>query len=323
MENKKVVMISTGGTIASKKNESTGLLTSGLMTGQELSTRCNLPNFIEVEVDSAFQIPSNKMDFDSLMVLKLKIEQTFEREDVSGIVVTHGTDTLEETAYFLDLVIKDERPVVVTGSQRGPDEMGTDSFVNLRQSFLLSVNENAFGLGVLTLFNERIFCSKYLQKTHSSNVAGFSAHGYGYIGTIDQDKVKILQKPIKQEKFELKEKLPHVEILKTSIGSSDIFIKSAIENNIQGLIIEAAGRGHVPPNIMEAIRTAVEKGIVVVVTTSAEEGNVKVIYDFPGSAYDLKKSGVILGSDYDSKKARIKLAVLLAAEKEKLDSYFD
>src|SRR5699024_8642323 len=189
MKKKKVVMISTGGTIASKRNEKTGLLTSGLMTGQELSIRCNLPSFIELEVDSAFQIPSNKMDFDLLMVLqsdfitgeellircnlpsfielevdsafqihsnkmdfdllmvlKSKIEKTFEREDVTGIVVTHGTDTLEETAYFLDLVIKDNRPVIVTGSQRGPDEMGTDSFVNLKQSFLLAVNENAYGL---------------------------------------------------------------------------------------------------------------------------------------------------------------------------------
>lgn len=322
MKNRKVVMISTGGTIASKRNEKTGLLTSGLVTGQELSTRCNLPSFIELEVDSVFQIPSNKMDFDLLMVLKSKIEKTFEREDVTGIVVTHGTDTLEETAYFLDLVIEDNRPVVVTGSQRGPDEMGTDSFVNLKQSFLLAINENAYGLGVLTLFNERIFCPKYLQKVHSSNVAGFNAHGYGYIGTVDQDKVKILQKPLTQEKYKLIEKLPNIEIIKTSIGSSDIFIQAAIEGNIQGIIIEAAGRGHVPPNIMEAIRTAVEKGIVVIVTTSAEEGDVKVIYDFPGSAYDLSKSGAILGSDYDSKKARIKLAVLLAARERNIESYF-
>src|SRR5699024_6148769 len=141
MKKKKVDMISTGGTIASKRNEKTGLLTSRLMTGHDLSSRCYLHSLIELEVDSAFLIASNKRDFALLMVLKSKIEKTFEREDVTGIVVTHVADTLEETAYFLDLVIKDNRPVIVTGSQRGPDEMGTDSFVNLKQYILFAVNE--------------------------------------------------------------------------------------------------------------------------------------------------------------------------------------
>lgn len=322
MKSKKIVLVSTGGTIASKKNPETGLLTAGLMTGEELSTKCKLPKHINLEIVSIFQIPSNQMTFNKLETLKEKIEEIFNDKDVGGVVVTHGTDTLEETAYFLDLTINETRPLVVTGSQRGPDVVGTDAFVNLRQSILLATNDQAHNIGVLTLFNERIFSAKYIKKVDASNVAGFNTFGYGYLGIMDQDDVKIYQKPIFKEHYNLIDKLPKVEIIKTSIGSSDIFIQHAVDVGLKGIVIEAAGRGHVPPEIMSSIRDAVRKGLMIILTTSTEKGEVKTIYDFPGSVYDLKNASVILGSDYDSKKARIKLAVLLAAKKENLQSYF-
>src|SRR5699024_5081520 len=154
---KKIVMISTGGTIASKRNPETNLLTAGLLTGEELSAKCQLSEEIDLEVVSAFQVPSNRMSFETLEILKEKVEDVFSDEAVDGIVVTHGTDTLEETAYFLDLTIADHRPLVITGSQRGPDEIGTDAFVNLRQSIMLAASEQAHNMGALVLFNERIF----------------------------------------------------------------------------------------------------------------------------------------------------------------------
>lgn len=117
-------------------------------------------------------------------MLKEKIEEILECTDVDGIVVTHGTDTLEETAYFLDLTIDDERPIVVTGSQRGPSVMGTDVYVNLRQSIILAASEHAKFLGTIVLFNERIFSARYIEKVHASNIAGFTSHGFGYLGII-------------------------------------------------------------------------------------------------------------------------------------------
>lgn len=315
-------MISTGGTIASKKNPETGLLTAGLMTGEELSAKCKLPNDIELDVISAFQIPSNRMTFSTLEKLKRKVDEVFSDGSVAGIVVTHGTDTLEETAYFLDLTISDNRPLIITGSQRGPDEMGTDAFVNLRQAILLAASEEAQDNGALTLFNERIFSARYVKKVHASNVAGFAAPGFGYLGIIDQETIKMYQKPMHQETYEILGHLPVVEIVKCSLGSGDAFIKHANDIGIKGIILEAPGRGHVPPAIMESVREAVEQGVTVVLTTSTEEGEVKIIYDFPGSVYDLKNAGVILGGDYDSKKARIKLAVLIAAQTNNLAAYF-
>lgn len=322
MNNKKVVMVSTGGTIASKVNPETGLLTAGLMTGEELSDMCELPESIEVDVISVFQIPSNRMTFKDLETLKAKIEELFEDDSIDGIVVTHGTDTLEETAYFLDLTISDKRPVVITGSQRGPTVLGTDAFVNLRQAILLAAHEKARDFGTLVLFNERIFSAKYITKQHASNVDGFTSFGFGYLGIVDQDDVKLYQKPLEREYYKMESHLPEVEIVKCSLGSSGHFIKYATDIGIKGLVIEAAGRGHSPPAIMESVRYAISKGVKVVLTTSSEQGDVKIIYDFPGSAYDMENSGAVLGKDYSSKKARIKLAVLIASNIENIKEHF-
>ncbi|WP_100011599.1 asparaginase [Lentibacillus sediminis] len=319
MEKKKrIILLSTGGTIASKRNPETGLLTAGVMSGEELSKMCELPSYIDVEVISVFQIPSNHMTFDHLITLKEKIEEVFESNDVDGVVVTHGTDTLEETSYFLDLVISDDRPVVVTGSQRGPEVSGTDAFVNLRQSILLAASPECRGLGTVVLFNERLFSGRYIKKQHASNVDGFTSFGFGYLGIMDQDTIFIYQKPVKRETYLLKSSLPIVELVKTSLGSDGKFIDCAREYGAKGIIVEAPGRGHAPPAILDSVKKAVESGVYVLLTTSAEEGEVKTVYDFPGSAWSLQNLDVLLAGDYDSKKARIKLAVMLAAEAENI-----
>ncbi|MCZ2258600.1 asparaginase [Sporosarcina sp. G11-34] len=323
MNVKKIIMLSTGGTIASKRNPETGLLTAGVMSGEELSNMCDLPSNIDVEVQSVFQIPSNHMTFEHLFTLKDKIEEVFENQEVDGIVVTHGTDTLEETSYFLDLVISDERPVVVTGSQRGPTVIGTDAFVNLRQAILLAAHPESRNTGTIVLFNERIFSGRYVQKRHASNVDGFTSFGFGYLGIVDQDNVSFYQKPIKREVYTITNKLPNVELIKCALGSDGRFIDCAVDFGASGIIVEAPGRGHAPPFILESVKKAVTKGVNVLLTTSANEGEVKTVYDFPGSAWSLQNEGVLLASDYDSKKARIKLAVLLAAGKEIDASYFN
>ena len=310
---KKVVLISTGGTIASGINPETGLLSSGMLTGEELSKQCVLPQYIELQVETIFQLPSNEMTFDHLVRLKEKIENVFEKEEVAGIVVTHGTDTLEETTYFLDLTIHDERPIVVTGAQRSPVSIGTDSFANLRQAIILAASEEARSLGTVVLFNEKILPARYVKKNHASNVDGFNAPGFGHLGYVDEEEVILYGKAVKKETYELKSELPYVEIIKCSLGSDGRLIKYAVETGAKGIVLEAFGRGQVHPAVAEQVQYAIEKGVIVVVTTSTAEGNVKVVYDTPGTAYDLQKKGAILGRDYDSKKARMKLAVMLAA----------
>lgn len=313
MAMKKIVLLTTGGTIASKPNQETGLLTSGAFTGEELATMCELPEGIDVVIESVFQIPSNQMTFDKWVVLKQKIEQAAADQDVDGIVVTQGTDTLEETAYFLDLTVASDKPLVITGSQRGPTELGSDAFTNIRQAILVACEEQCRGMGCLVLFNERIFSARYVQKVHASNVAGFSVHGFGYLGIVDRDQVYIYQKPVQRDVYTIGETIPPVDIIKFYAGGHGKFAQCAWENGAKGLILEGAGRGHVPPGAVDDIEDVIEKGMTVVLTTSAEEGEVYPVYDFVGSVHDLQNRGVIIGKDYDSKKARIRLAVQLSA----------
>lgn len=322
METKKVLMLSTGGTIASKKNPDTGLLEAGIITGEELANMCNLPSDIEVEIKSVLQLSSSHMTFDHLEIIKKSIDEAFQREDIAGIVVTHGTDTMEETAYYLDLVVSDERPVVLTGSQRGPTLEGTDAFVNLRQSLLLAAHPDAKGLGVTVLFNDRIFAARYVKKQHASNVAGFYSPGFGYLGIADQDKIAIHQRPDKRETYQTIKSLVKVELIKCALGTDGKFIDYAVQCGSAGIVIEAPGRGHTSPETLESAKKAVEKGITVILTTSADEGEVKGVYGFQGSAATYERAGIILGGNYDSKKARIKLAVLLAADYDVGASHF-
>lgn len=310
---KKVVLLTTGGTIASKPNKDSGKLASGTLTGEELAAMCNLPKDIEVIVESIFQKASIHITFEDLVILKNKIEDYFNDENVAGVVVTHGTDTLEETAYFLDLTIKDHRPVVVTGSQRSPEDLGSDVFINLRHAIYSACSNDLHDAGAVVVFNERIFSARYVKKEHASNIQGFNAFGFGYLGIIDNDQVHVFQKPIKREYFEIKKAIPQVDLIKCYIGADGKFIKAARESGVKGIIFEGVGRGQVAPKMMEEIEKAIKQGIKLVITTSAEEGSVYTTYDYEGSAYDLFKKGVILGSDNDAKKARIKLAVALAS----------
>jgi L-asparaginase len=314
VKKRKVVLITTGGTIASKPNEESGRLSAGVLTGEELASMCNLPEDIEVIVESAFQLPSMHMTFKNLVYLKERIEYYFEDQTVDGVVVTHGTDTLEETAYFLDLTISDERTVVVTGSQRSPVDLGSDVYINIRHAIYAACEVDLRGAGTVVVFNERIFPAKYVKKEHASNIQGFNAFGFGYLGIIDNDQVYVYQKPIKREHYKLVKEIPQVDIIKCYLEADGKFVKAARESGVKGIVLEGVGRGQVAPKMVEEIVKAVSDGIKVVITTSAEEGAVYTTYDYLGSAYDLYKKGVILGSDYDSKKARVKLAVALASD---------
>ncbi|WLD91851.1 asparaginase [Alkalihalobacillus sp. AL-G] len=309
---KKVALITTGGTIASRKIAS-GLLSSGELTGEELASLCRLPDDTQIEVHSVFQLPSMHIGFDEMLELKNKVDEVFEDKSISGIVVTHGTDSLEETAYFLDLTINDNRRVVVTGSQRSPDDIGTDVYSNLRNSIYVAIDESLDNVGTVIVFNERVWSAKYVKKVHASNLQGFESFGYGYLGIIDNDVVSVYQKPLKRDSYKINGELPQVDIIKCYAGSDGKFVRSAVREGVKGIILEGVGRGQVSPLMVDDITEAIKAGVKIVVTTSAEEGQIHTSYDYRGSAYDLKLRGVVLGKDYDSKKARIKLAVLISA----------
>ena len=307
----KVVLITTGGTIASKRNEF-NKLESGKMNGDEILALCDLDNDIEIELIDLFQLPSMHMTFENLNRLNEVIHEQLQDENVLGIVITHGTDSLEETAYFLDLTINDNRPIIVTGSQKSSEDVGTDVYSNLRNSILVAASKQAKNIGTCVVFNEKIFHAKYVKKSHSSSINGFGTIGYGMLGYIDNDEVIIYQKPANTEYYVIKQKYPTVELIYSYLGASSTILDFLLETDVEGIVLVGAGRGQVSPKMVESIEKMCEKGIKVVLTTSTEEGRVFPTYDYYGSANNLRKMGVIMGGDFDPKKARIKLMLMLA-----------
>lgn len=310
---KKILVLTTGGTIASKVNPETGLYTSGAMNADELVDRKKMKIDVDVELETFSQIPSNAMSFDLLLGLAARIRTAFEDSDVAGIVITHGTDTLEESSYFLSLCLGCDRPVVMTGSQRTPQEEGTDAYSNIQDAIIAAASPECRGLGVVVMFNEGLYSPRYVRKMHSFNPDAFTAFGFGMLGYVDGSRVHVAQRPVTREGYEPKGPLPKVEIVKASLGSDGTLIDVVTGAGAKGLVLEGFGRGHVPPGASDAVGRAVEKGVHVVITTTCEMGRVYPVYDFQGSVKDLETRGAIQGFDYAAKKARIKLAVLLAS----------
>ena len=319
---KRIAIITTGGTIASKKNES-GRLVSGAMKSEEY---CHLPGLdpsIEVTVVPLINKPSMHITIGDLDQIRTEIENLFTR-GFDGAVVTHGTDSLEESAYYLDLTITHEHPVVVTGSQRSSSASGSDADTNLLQSVCAASSDKLKGTGTVVLFNERIFSAKYVKKEHAYNLQGFESFGYGHLGTVDGQRVNLYQRPVEREVFPtVAQEVPRVEIIKSYLGADRTIIDACIANRVQGLVLEANGRGQIAPGQMEGVIDALNEGIEVVLTTSSEQGRVDTTYDYYASAHHLNEAGVVLGSDMNSKKARLKLIAVLRSDSQVKDAFED
>lgn len=308
-----IKLLTTGGTIASKRDSVTGLQQTGLITGEELAEKLDLQNDINISVEEIIKVSSSAITFENLITIKDAVLNAFSDDDVDGIVLTHGTDTLEETSYFLSQVIPAGKAVVVTGSQRGPELVGTDAYANLQDAITLAADSGSAKIGVSVLFNSKIFMPRFVKKMSAMNVDGFSGGGTGYLGLVDGHDVKIYQHPAHSNTYKIESQLPEVDIIKCALGTDAKFIDCAIDHKVAGLVIETMGRGHANDLVAAGVKRAVDAGIKVVITSASDEGDVKIAYDFSGGISQFEKDGAVNGGSYDSKKARLKLAVLLGA----------
>jgi len=312
----KIVVLTTGGTIASRPDDS-GRSRSGELKGEALLVQVNLPSGFEyeIEVRSVLQKPSNAMSYNDLLLLHEQCQALTESPDVRGVVITHGTDTLEETAFFLDITLPSSLPVVLTGSQRAPHEPGTDAFRNLADALLVAASSQAAGLGPLVVFNQSIYAARQVRKISTFQPNGFAAPETGPIGYVDGPRVHLASHPIRASALTLPigSTLPRVDILPAYLGASPSLIKAAVTTGAAGLVIDGLGRGHVPPDWMPSIIEVIESGVPVALVSSCLTGPVHKSYEFTGSLADLEAVGVQPMLDLSARKARLALAVLLAS----------
>ncbi len=275
-----------------------------------------LSSLARIEVREFSNVASSNMSPQKMFELSKAIRCALSEEDVAGAVVTHGTDTLEETAYLLDLVHDSEKPVCVVGAMRGASDTSADGPANIYAAVKVAASEVARGKGVFVVFNNMIHAAGQVQKTHSTNCDTFASPWWGPIGYCDQDRVVIRRAPLGRQLFKPEALTAKVEVISAQTGIGADYIDFALSRGVDGIIVEGYGRGNIPPAMIEGIERARAKGVVVVIATRTAGGRPFETYAYPGSVGDAKAHGAIRGAEATAAQNRLKLMVILSAYPE-------
>ena len=281
---KKIAIIFNGGTISMKIDEKIKAAVPSLSAEEIMSMIPGVEEYAEIEAYTFSSMPSPHMTLETMLKLSKFTTELVEREDIDGVVITHGTDTLEETAYLLDLTVKTKKPVVVTGAMRSGSELGYDGPFNLATSICTAISDEAVGRGVLVCFNGELNSASEVTKANSMALNAFRTPNFGPIGIVDNDNVIFYRDANYSEKYDVSEIKKQVALIKCVVDMDSSYIDYLIEKGCGGIVIEALGRGNVPPKMVDGIKKATELNIPVVVVSRCFEGRVFESYGYEGGS---------------------------------------
>jgi L-asparaginase len=301
----RVHVLATGGTISNTDGER--------LTGEELvEGLAGIEEVATVTVEQFANVASGAISLEQWLEMARRVDTLFRSEpELAGVVVTHGTDTMEETAYFLDLTLGHCRPVVVTGAMRRASDPGADGPANLYNSIRLAAWDGARELGGVVLMNDEIYPGREVAKVHTSRTNAFLAPGAGVLGVADPDSIVLHRerrdRDCGEPAFDLAgvEDLPRVEIVYTALGADGALVRAAAEAGARGIVMATVGRGGTTPSQREALAEARERGVVVVLSSRTGAGRVPV--ERGGDDTE----GLLGAGDLTPQKARILLMLAL------------
>ena len=305
-----VALLTTGGTIASRHNAASGAFVAAIGADDMAALVQGVPPGVTLRAEAFCNVNSFRMDLPTGFALARRIAAVLAEPDVLGAVVTHGTDTMEESAFLAGLTVPADKPVVFTGAQRNADEADTDGPRNLSEAVQLAASPLARGLGTVILFDGVFHAARDVRKTHTSRPGTFNSADHGKLGMVDEGAVRLYRRPADLTHHAIERIEPEVVLIKMAMGMDDRFMRWAMANGTRGFVLEAFGIGNCPPVFVEATREAVARGIPVLVTSRCGEGRVKPVYG-NGGGVDLAAAGAIFAGDLTGQKARILLSVLL------------
>lgn len=308
---KKVAVIFNGGTISMKIDPKLHAAVPSL-TGEEImSLVTGIESYANVESFNFSSNPGPHMTPEIMLELSKMIRDLLNK-DYDGVVVTHGTDTLEETAYLTDLTVNSDKPVVFTGSMRSGSELGYDGPSNLAQAICTAASDNARGRGVLVCLNGELNTAAEVTKANSMALNAFRTPTFGPVGIVDNNMVIFYRDTERLVGHEIENIVSNISLIKSCVGMDSSMIDFLISRGDAGIVIEAMGRGNLPPKMVPGIRRAIESGIPVVIVSRCFEGRVLDTYGYAGGGKTLRNQGVIFGDNLNGQKARIKLMVALS-----------
>lgn len=308
---KKVAVVFNGGTISMKIDPKIHAAVPSLSGEEIMSMVTGIEDFAEIESYNFSNVPSPHMSPNDMMNLSFYIKKLLKRKDICGVVVTHGTDSLEETAYLLDLTINYDKPVVVTGAMKSSSELGYDGPANLSASICTTISEEAKNFGVLVCLNGELNCANEVVKANSMSLNAFRTPGFGPIGVVDNNEILFYRNRVEKQYIDTDKIESKVDLIKCASGMDSSFLDFSIDRGSKGLVIEAMGRGNIPPLMVDGIKRAIDKNIPVVLVSRCFEGRALDTYGYHGGGKELKNMGVIFGDTLSGQKARIKLMLAL------------
>ncbi|RTZ45616.1 asparaginase [Candidimonas sp. SYP-B2681] len=321
-----IVLLGTGGTIASTANSATALTDYEVTQGVEalLDAVPEIAALANIRCHQLFNVESHAITTKMLLKLARRINDELADPYVDGVVVTHGTDTLEETAYFLNLTVKSDKPVVIVGAMRPGSALSADGPLNLYNAVLLAGKTQAAGHGVLVMLNDQIASARFISKCSTTQVDAFRAYDQGYIGQVHSGRVHIFQTPALRHTtrtdFNMAgvKSLPRVDVIYDHQNAGVHFYEASIKAGANGIVIAATGNGSLSPQVRKGVKLALKNKLVCVIASRVGSGIV--------SASDAEgQTGLISSGSLNPQKARILLMLALhqSSDREKIQACFD
>ena len=305
---KKILVLHTGGTISMQADSSGAVVTS---SDNPMNHVSNPLEGIQVHTLDFFNLPSPHIKPKHMLALYQKIKE--EAANYDGVVITHGTDTLEETAYFLDTMEIPRIPIVLTGAMRSSNELGSDGVYNYLSALRVASDDKATDKGVLVVMNDEIHAAKYVTKTHTTNVSTFQTPTHGPLGLIMKQEILYFKTAEPRVRFDLNRIEGLVPIITVYAGMTDELLDMLDWNKVDGLIIQAFGAGNIPRETAQKLESLLHKGIPVALVSRCFNGIAEPVYAYQGGGVQLQKAGVLFVKELNAQKARLKLLIALNA----------
>ena len=317
---KKILVLHTGGTISMQADDSGAVVTSQENPMNHVS---NPLEGVEVHALDFFNLPSPHIKPKHMLALYQKIKE--EANNYDGVVITHGTDTLEETAYFLDTMEVPHMPIVLTGAMRSSNELGSDGVYNYLSALRVASDDKAADKGVLVVMNDEIHAAKYVTKTHTTNVSTFQTPTHGPLGLIMKHEILYFKTAEPRVRFDLDKIQGLVPIIPVYAGMTEELLDLLPVDQLDGLIIQAFGAGNVPKETAQKLNALIQEGLPIALVSRCFNGIAEPVYAYEGGGVCLQNAGVFFVKELNAQKARLKLlfAINAGLTEDELRAYME
>lgn len=303
-----------GGTISSARTGDSAEVSPSLKAEELIASVPVLSQVAQVEWGDVTTIASRAVRLEDMHSVACEIVKAFD-EGCDGVVVTHGTDTIEETAYALALMVSRGKPVVLTGAMRNPTLPGADGPGNLAAAFVAAAGPEAGALGPVVLLNDEVHAARFATKSHSTRPSSFVSAGAGPIGEVIEERAYFWFAPTYDDYLGVPEEVPSatVPLVKVAAEIDDLLLRAAIDQAPSAIVIEGFGAGRVPVTLLDAIDAAIADGVAMLIAPRVLAGRTSErTYRIPGAGMDLIDRGMIPVGHISGHKARLRIMVGLA-----------